>query len=160
VYVLIAGIGLSRSALENYDEEGVKEQVSSVTAKILDTAVDEGLLNYMLRNFTSLLGSYVQGSERNCTSGSLKDIFDSVCKFGSNSDVVCDPAASVDYMCAFAESTAGNESSVTSLDFTKQLGLLKASGLDVDTLEHAMSIALDEAASASVDNLYPTSDYM
>jgi hypothetical protein len=160
VYVLIIGISLSRNALENYDEEKAKEQVSDVTAKILDTAVDEGLLNYMLRNFTSVLGSYVQDSERNCTSSSLNDVFDSVCEFGNNSDVVCDPTASVDYLCAFAESTAGNETNLTSLDFTKQLGLLKASGFDVDTLNNTTRNFLDEAASASVDSLYPSSDYM
>jgi hypothetical protein len=161
LYVLIAGISLTRNALENYDAERAKETISSVADYIFDTTVDEEILESILSNFTGLFGSFVDGDSFNC-SRSLsygKDFFDSVCEVSDDEIITCDPNAGADYLCAFAD-FAGNGTGGSEIGVTQKLALLQASGFDVVALQSTLQAALDHAANTSVDSLYPSSDYM
>lgn len=61
LYILIAGISLTRNALENYDVERAKETISSVSDYVFDTTVDKEILKTILLDFTGLFGLFVHG---------------------------------------------------------------------------------------------------
>jgi hypothetical protein len=158
IYVLIAGIYLTRNVIENYDEEEAKVTISRYTAFAVDTAVDEGLIDAVMVNVTSLIGSYVGNivdqDGFNCSgSDDLSGLLESACYFASDQEAnySCDPDADLNYLCMFAKIEVPNE---------QQTAVLQASGFDTNELESVVRASLDAVGESYVESFYPSSDYM
>jgi hypothetical protein len=159
IYVLIAGIQFTISALENFTEENTKQAFSNYTSFVFNTSNDDGILDYLMANFTGSMGTYLNNEiGNNCSDPGIMnlDAVQSLCQ-SSTSNHSCDPNATTDRICSFAYAATDNQSRY---QLSEQLALLAASGFDVDGMEGAVQIALEEAAENSVDSLYPSSEYM
>jgi hypothetical protein len=162
LYVLLAGINLTNTVKLNFDEDKTVDSVTGIINYALDRTVDEGLLEAVLENWTGLLRGFIVGQSNeggfNCADTIHADLLESACNFKSG-DFNCNPDSGIDYVCAFANS-ASNSTNITGAGLAEQLGLLDASGFDVRTLESSLRVALDQAATTSVNSLYPSSQYM
>jgi hypothetical protein len=157
IYVLVAGIYLTRNVIENYDEEEAKATISRYTAFVVDTAVDEGVIDAVMVNVTSLIGSFVgdiiDQDGFNCSGSDELSGLESACYFASDKEATysCDPDADINYLCMFAKIEAHDE---------QQMAVLQASGFDTNKLESVLRASLDAVGDSYVESLYPSADYM
>lgn len=137
LYIIIAGINLTRNVLENFDEDDAKEVISATTRQMLDRAVDDDLLKGLLLNMTSIFSVFL------ASQSTPEGIFN------------CSDVSLNTHMCKLVDSVVAKSAS-----FEEQLDLYASAGLDVDSMHYEIGLALGEAAEASVDSLYPSSRYM
>lgn len=160
VYILITGIKLIQVVSDNYNLEVAQEQLSSVLERVLDTSVNEELVNSMAAEIGLLVSSFVKSmnatniSNVNCSSlGGFNgsDVIDEFCR-SSEGFLQCNSAANVNYLCALLDGP--------SMDGLDQLGLLNASGFDANVLMETVREILQESANKTVESLYPSSRFM
>lgn len=168
IFVLVAGIRLSQTASEEYSKDQAKTTAAEYITLLFDTSVNSELSSNLVANISSHFSDFLYSTgqsgvlEGQCNSsvlqGDLGDLGQSTC------DLIgglyeCDSISSVDYLCALAQQT-GNATISSAEENLLNLGLLNASGLDVETILAASKAALHLAAESSVDSLYPAEKYM
>mmetsp|Transcript_24281 Transcript_24281/g.45209 ORF Transcript_24281/g.45209 Transcript_24281/m.45209 type:complete len:1056 (+) Transcript_24281:78-3245(+) len=157
IYVLLAGIQFSLYVLEEYSKDDAKSYVHDVTQFIFDPESNQEMVELFLANFTGLLANYLGNDVGNCSEADFPiDAVETFCNYSSGI-YSCDQNATIDYLCSFSNGVTADQSQ---LDVSQQLALLAASGFNVSALEEAIELSLEEAGNASVDSLYPSSEYM
>ena len=158
IYVLIAGINLTKTAMRSFDNGTALQTVSAYAGYAVQTTASEEMVKSVIANVTGLIGGYVgsnsNGMGRNCSNSFNESLLASACQYTYGA-FNCDPNTGIDFSCAFANSTNWTEG-----DLSMQLGLLQASGFDVEAMTAALQTALNEAAETSTHTLYPSSKYM
>lgn len=158
IFVLIAGVQISRSVNENYDIEEAQRLAGSVVELLFNNTVAESITAGMVANFSVIMTSFLSGSgfSRSCETGSFSTINETDCDFyGTYSS--CDPNADNDYVCTLLDYATN---ATSNLDGLTALGLLNASGFDAASLIETSRVYLENAAESSVNSLYPTQKYM
>lgn len=158
VFVLIAGIQLTRRIEENYDIEEAKRQAGSYVELLFNNTVAESITSGLVANFSVILTEYLFGIGLNdtCSAGNFSDITEAGCEL-AGTYVSCDSNTSNDFLCTLLNSTLDTDSYIGGIT---ALGLLNASGFDATRLVQTTHEYLTTAAEASVNSLYPTQKYM
>jgi hypothetical protein len=167
IYLLLYGVQMTKLAKDNYDVDDARDAVTrGVTKYLFDSTVDEQLLEYVLSNWTGLMSGFISKhsdetgfgcADRNA--GFDPGFLETACNFTSGEAFTCDKEAGIDYVCAFAD-LANTTVDEEGPSIQQAMGVLGASGFDVDTMEVTIRSALEQAASNTVGNLYPHSQYM
>jgi hypothetical protein len=169
VFVLVAGFRVTGRVSAAYDKEEAKAAAGEYIALLFDLKTESGLASNLVANISSHFTAFLVSTGQNGTTvdgecngtiehSDLSSLAESAC--GLVGELYqCDGISGVDYFCALSEST-GNFTGQTQADSLLNLGLLNASGLDVDSMLAASRSALQIAAEASVESLYPAEKYM
>ncbi|KAL3903454.1 MAG: hypothetical protein SGILL_010439, partial [Bacillariaceae sp.] len=157
VYVLIAGIQFSRYLLEEYSKEGAKNYIHNLTENFFEPHDNQEVVDIFMSNMNYYVGSYLADSNNNCTESDIlsAEEVESLCDLDAGF-YACETSASSKYICTFAHAVSENS---TQYEIEHQLALLAGAGFNVSGLEESAIHALEEAADASVDSLYPSHEY-
>jgi hypothetical protein len=159
LFVLIAGIRLTQRVNEQYDLEAAKSLAGDQIALLFNRSVSDKLVQELAANYSLILTEYVSNSSdynEECATGSYANVSQAGCEL-VGSYYNCDPEGSDNYVCTLLDYSANSTADVDGL---LALGLLNASGLDADRLIETSEAALQAAAEASVDSIYPAQKYM
>jgi hypothetical protein len=156
VFVLIAGIRLSKRVSEQYDVQAAKRQADEYVDLLFNRSVSPELVNELAANYSLLLADYLgtSGYSETCADKNFTDVSQAGCEL-VGSYFQCDPDANNDYICTLLDYTNSSNA-----DGLVALGLLNASGFDADYLLQVSQDVLEAAAEASVDSIYPSEKYM
>lgn len=156
VFVLIAGIQLTRRIEENYDIEAAQHRVGAYVDLLFNTSVADNMTAAMVANVSLMMAEYLSVSGLNETcAGGFNDISDACGYVGTY--VSCDSNETTDALCSLLNSSPDSDSFA---DGIASFGLLEASGFDADLLVNVSQEYLATAAEASVNSLYPNQKYM
>lgn len=158
VFVLIAGIQITRTIEENYDVEEARRQAGAYVDLLFNNSAAETITAGMVANFSLIMTDYLSASGLNdtCTTGNFSDVSEVGCELVGNY-LSCDPNGSNDYVCTLLDYSPDPTSYTDGLT---ALALLNASGFDANRLVQTSQEYLIAAAEASVNSLYPTQKYM
>ena len=158
VYVLIAGIQFSKYLLDEYSKEDSKSYIHNLTENFFDPQDNQEVVDLFMTNLNYYVGSYLGDSTNNCTENDILTVeeVESLCNLDAGL-YDCEASASSKYLCTFAHALSENS---TQYEIEHQLALLAGAGFNVTGLEDSAIQALEEAADASVDSLYPSHEYM
>ena len=159
LFVLIAGIGFTQRVNEHYDVDAAKNLAGDYMALLFNRSVSDELVEQLAANYSLILTEYISNSssyDETCATVSYANVSQAGCELVGGY-FTCDPEGSDSYICTLLDYSANSTSDVDGL---LALGLLNASGLDADRLVEASEAALQAAADASVDSLYPAQKYM
>lgn len=159
LFVLIAGIRLTQRVSDNYDLEAAKNRAGEYVALLFNQSVAPELVEELAANYSLILADYMVNSSNyneTCAAESFTNVSQAGCEL-VGSYFSCDPDGSDDYLCTLLDYSANSTSDVDGL---LTLGLLNASGLDADRIIETSEAALQAAAEASVDSIYPAQKYM
>ena len=163
IFVLIAGIQLTKQAMEMYNKEEAKQQAGLYVNQFFSQSVDSFLVNGAVVNVSHIFSQFLLSNQvvlgQNCPSINLTGAPEAAC------DLVDDV-----YKCNETLLIANNSSALCSLlDYSVnsssangalQLGLLNAAGLDIDSITQIATQAIEAASQASINSLYPAEKYM
>jgi hypothetical protein len=157
VYVLFAGIQLTKRGKENYDAEETKDVINDISSSIFDSAIDEGLLESVMSNLTQVLGTFasqtaVDGLCDSFTSSSIERACNQ-----TGTGFVCAQSPGFNYQCALIDMAS---TSSASSEYELQYAVIEAAGFDMSLVESTVRAAMVESTSTAVDSLYPSSLYM
>jgi hypothetical protein len=155
IYVLVAGIQFSMYVVDEYSKEDAKIFIHNITSNFFQPRDDISDIESFLATFSGYAASYLAGDCTNATILPVEEV-ESLCTV-TEGVYDCQVGASKDFLCTFALSTSANE---TRYEISHQLALLAASGFNVTGLEESAEEAFSQAADASIDSLYPSSEYM
>jgi len=176
VFVLIAGIRLTYIAANEYDPETAKDYVNYYAGLIFDATIESEDVAVLVANVSTYFSEFVaEGTlaesfvAQNCgveefVQPSLIELGRNACTLGEIFYQCDDLSSTADYFCSLASNNATelllNNTSQTIENELLNLGMLNASGLDVDSLVNIVRASLQQAAESSVDSIYPTAAYM
>lgn len=158
IYVLVAGIQFSIYLLEEYSKQDSKKFIHNITSNFFQPNDNSDEVESVMAAFTDYAASFVAREAGNCTSANILTVeeIESLCNV-TEGIYECQEGATEDYLCTFAHSASDN---ATQYEITHQLALLAAAGYNVTAWEESAEAALEQAADASVDSLYPSAEYM
>jgi hypothetical protein len=158
IYILVAGIQFSRYLVDEYSKEGSKSYIHNITKNFFDPHDSQEVVNLFMSNINYFVASYLQSNGENCTESDILTVneVESLCNLKSEF-YACEANSSTQYLCTFAHALSNN---ATSYEIEHQLALLSGAGFNVTGLEQSAIRALEHAADASVDSLYPSHEYM
>jgi len=158
VFVLIAGIQLTRRIEENYDIDEARRQAGAYVDLLFNNTVAETITAGMVANFSLIMTDFLSatGYKESCNAGNFSDISETACEL-IGTYVSCETNATNDYICTLLDYSPDPNSY---LDGITALGLLNASGFDATRLVSTSREYLTDAAQASVNSLYPSEKYM
>lgn len=159
IYVLLQGISLTRTVLENYDSDQSKEALETFVAKVFDTSISNESVTNLASSISMTIGQYLSNqsswSEFGCNEFNLtsEEVLDVYCPKVDGS-LLCEEgeSSSVNYLCALVGGS--------SLTNDQQMAFLEASGLNNELVLSVAREALEKAAENSVNTLYPAEKYM
>ena len=163
VFVLIAGIQLTKQVIENYSKEEAKQQAGHYVNQFLNQSVDSTLVNGAVVNLSHIFSQFLLSNQvvfgQNCSStnqtGAPEEACDLVNDFYKCNETIL-IANNSSSLCSLLDSSVNSSSA----NGTLQLGLLNAAGLDIDSITQIATQATEAAAQASIDSLYPAEEYM
>jgi hypothetical protein len=165
IFILIAGIQLTKRVIEEYSKEYAKEQSGEYVDLMFNRTLDDDLVNAAVANIShALTGFLAQESNQavfgqNCPPVNLTGLPESACELVNGFYQCDDQALSVNNsspICTLLDYSANTSSP----DGLLVLGLLEASGFDSGTVTEIARQAMNAAAQSSIDSLYPAEPYM
>lgn len=158
IYVLVAGIQFSQYVIEEYSKEDAKTYIHNITEQFFDPDLTQSTVDLFMSNLNGYMATYLQSSNDSCTPEDILTVeeVESLCDVNTGF-YACEANSTTQYLCTFAHALSDNQ---TLYDIEHQLALLAGAGFNVTGLEQSAIDALEEAADASVDSLYPSHEYM
>lgn len=158
VFVLLAGIGLTTSAKNNFNEANAKRVVTNFLNQAVNTNTNPSTVQAVTTTIGNKISDYLV-KHSNCTSSYLQSALDSACHYVAGF-YRCDPKANVNYLCALVNSTMLNSSAYTATQQAAQNAYLQASGFDTSGTKQAVQEALAQASNNALDSFYPSKRFM
>lgn len=158
IYILLAGISLTSSAMANFDKENTKEYFQALMSHVVDKSVESAVAESLSANLSTAVLNAFMAAAANSSMFSCKNtsnidyVLDSYCST-SQGFFQCEKDANVSYICALIDGYSG-------INSEQQAALLNASGIDVSQVSALSEASLQYAADQSLDSLYPSERYM
>lgn len=159
VFILIAGIGLTRKVATEYDLETAYLAAGEYVELIFNHTISPHLVVGLASNFSLIVTDFVTSAvdlSDVCTDGNYSDISQAGCELVGQY-FNCDAAASS--VCTLLDYYL-YEGSNSINDGLLALGLLNATGFKASEMLNAAKTALMNAADSRVNSIYPASRYM
>ena len=174
IFVLIAGITLTQYVSDEFNPEVASSRASAFAGALFDSTVDPQSISGLVANVSAYFSAFLaeeamtkdfieeQCNDRISATQTVLELGNEVCTFVGGLYECEDLASPADYLCALANNATNlvSGSTMTAQAELLNLGLLNASGLDVDALLGTARTSLQTATETSVENMYPSEPYM
>jgi hypothetical protein len=158
VFVLLAGIGLTTSAKDNFSEANAKRDVTNFLDNSINTNTDPTQVQAVTTTIGNKITDYLV-KNANCSGSYSQEALNFACGYVSG-NYQCNPNATVNYICALANLTTFNSTAYSATAQAAQTAYLQASGFDASGTQQAVEDALAQASNNALDSFYPSKRFM
>ena len=157
VFVVIAGVTLTQTTINDYNKEKAQRLAGEYMGLIFDRTVSEDAVTSVVATLGTYVSEFIGATsageawaQEQCAASNFTSLANDVCSLAA-AYYQCEDNAT-DYLCEIVSGAPA--------DSLLNLALLNSSGLDVDLVLNTTRTALQEAAANSADSIYPAESYM